>query len=879
MASGKTTPMMRQYHHLKEQYKDKILLFRMGDFYETFGEDAKTISRVLNIALTTRDKKDDPTPLAGFPHHAIGQYLPKLVKAGLNVAVADQMEDPKQAKGIVRREVTRVVTPGTLTDDKSLGEKQNNYLAAVSLSDNWYGIAICDLSTGEFSITQTKSKNRMKEEIGRINPSEILIPIKSDFTVLSNYSIQPLEDYDFDLTTAKELLTNQFNVKSLSSFGITPYKAAIVSAGAIVYYLQSTQKTDLSHIHSIKYFDPSGNMILDESTIRNLDLISSEGEFGKKATLFSVLDKTKTSMGSRNLRRWLLHPLITKKEIDIRHNCVEEFFHKPDILEATQEELKNISDIERVCGKLGLNRANPRDLVSLSRSLEVSLEILETVKPLKSVFSALKPIKTNEPIIKDIIKLIDKSIKDDTPTSLTEGGIIKDGYSKKIDEIRDETSGSKNWIAGLEEKERKRTGIPSLKVRFNKVFGYYIEVTHTHKEKIPEDYIRKQTLVNSERYVTPELKKKEEIVLNAQEILANLEYECFQEIREKLLKYVEVIQSTAESLAQADTYASLAEAARLNDYCRPKIFDMGKKNGILAIQNARHPVIERTSDEQFISNNIEIDTDKNRLLILTGPNMAGKSTYIRQAAIILLMAQIGSFVPASSAEISITDRIFTRVGASDDLSAGRSTFLVEMDEAANIINNATRHSFIVLDEIGRGTSTYDGVAIAWSIAEYIHNNIGARCVFATHYHELLKLEDKLDGVKNYNISVLEEEDKIVFLRKIEKGGTDKSYGIFVAQMAGLPTQVVERATEILEGFEQENMFGVRSGPKSKKAAEDKKTESVESPRSADQLSFMDNNLAQEMPNLFKQLENIDINRTTPIEALKLIETWKKRLSR
>jgi DNA mismatch repair protein MutS len=583
-------------------------------------------------------------------------------------------------------------------------------------------------------------------------------------------------------------------------------------------------------------------------------------------------------MGGRKLRRWILHPLLDLKRIKFRQACVNEFFKDPSLTADLQEQLKQVADLERLSGKIGLNNANARDLLSLKDSLNKALAISETIKPIKDLKKLSEQIESNRAKLKDCIKVIAKGIAKNPPNTITEGEIIKDGYSEKINKIRSDTKDSRDWIKNLAKKERERTGIPSLKVDSNKVFGYYIEVTNTHTDKVPDDYIRKQTLVNSERYITPELKKKEEVVFNAKEKLAELEYKCFLEIREKILKYIDLIQAVGSDIATIDVLISLAEAARLNDYTCPDLYDMGERNGIIDIKNSRHPVVEKYSDEEFIKNDVNTDTDKNRLLILTGPNMSGKSTYIRQAALLILMAQIGSFVPAERAQISLADRIFTRVGASDDIAGGRSTFLVEMDEASNIINNATQHSFIVLDEIGRGTSTYDGVSIAWAVSEFIHDNLGARCMFATHYHELLKLSELLEGVKNYNVAVVEKDDKITFLRKIEEGGTDKSYGIFVAQMAGLPESLIERAREILNGFEQENMFAVRSDPSSLSQQKDsKEIKKQQSAPNGDQLTFMDNSLAKTIPNVFKEIEEIDINHITPVEALKLIEKWKKTL--
>lgn len=849
----------------------------MGDFYECFNKDAEIISRVLNITLTSRDKNDDPTPMAGFPYHALDQHLYKLVEAGHNVAVAEQVEDADQAKGIVRREVTRVVTPGTLTDSETQSNKRNNYLASVYKHKNTYGIAYCDLSTGEFKITQTNNSQKMKEEINRIIPSEVLIPPKQDFSNLSNFSLQPIDDFQYNLKPAKKILTDELNVKSLASFGITNHKAGVISAGAIIHYLKETQKSELSHIQKLTPYDINQNMLLDEATIRNLNLVEGASIHSPDTSLINVIDHTTTSLGGRKLRQWLLHPLLDIRRIQVRLDATDDLFNNPDILEETIAKLKRISDLERILGRVGLNRTDAGDLRSLASSLKKSLEIEKTIDDLKN-FTEIKTIISKQKArVQDLIKFIENSIKEDPPQTITEGGIIKEGYNNEIDEIRNKTQDSKDWIENLQELERERTGIPSLKVDNNKVFGYYIEITNTHKDKVPDNYVRKQTLVNSERYVTEELKEKEEVVFKADEKLAELEYKVFQEIREKVLKYTAEIQEVAEAIAQIDTLASFAEVSRLNNYCKPKIYDFNENDGIIRIDEGRHPIVEKSTEEEFISNDTELNSTENRLQILTGPNMSGKSTYIRQVATIVLLAQIGCFVPAAEAEVSLTDRIFTRVGASDDLSAGRSTFLVEMDEAANIINNATHHSLIVLDEIGRGTSTYDGVSIAWAITEYLHDKIGARCLFATHYHELLKLESELEGIKNYNVTVIEQEDDVIFLRKVEKGGTDKSYGILVAQMAGVPDEVIDRANEILFGFEQEDMFGVRSNQVPEKDRGKKKTKKIEKD-SKDQLGFGEGDLS-ETPNIFKELEGIDPNKITPLQALQKIEKWKKRLDK
>ncbi|MBN1618667.1 DNA mismatch repair protein MutS [Candidatus Dojkabacteria bacterium] len=881
MQNLKVTPMMTQYQALKKQYKDKILLYRMGDFYETFGEDAEITARTLNIALTSRDKNDDPTPLAGFPHHALDQYLPKLVAAGYNVAVAEQTENPKQAIGIVKREVIRIVTPGTLTYERKGSENENNYLCSMFACKNIYGLACCDLSTGEFSITQSTDPQQIKNEIAKLNPAEVLVDNKNEWTEFNDYRLQILDDIKLEEDIAKEIVTNHFNVKSLSSLGINQYIQATTAAAMIIYYLKETQKTSIQHINKINYYDLNGTMILDYATIRNLDLISSTSETGTKGSLLATLDHTITSMGARKLRSWILHPLLEVKAIDNRLVLIEQFLEYPDILNQVIDQLKSISDLERLTGKIGLNRCNGKDLINLEESLENTLQLTSILKSDTKLAELAKNINHYQSKIKEIIKIISSSITDNPPNTIQEGNLIKDGYDESIDKIRSATKDSKDWIKSLQETERKRTGISSLKVKFNKVFNYYIEVTNTNKEKVPDNYIRKQTLVNAERYITPELKEKEDIVLNAEEKLATLEFDVFQQIRSKIASYSSIIQEVAKDISSIDAIASLSSVSRLNNYIKPEIYDFNENKGIIKIVNGRHPVVEQNSKESFVSNSTEMNTNDTRLVILTGPNMSGKSTYIRQIALIILMAQIGCFVPADQAQISIADRIFTRVGASDDLAAGRSTFMVEMDEAANIVNNATNHSFIVLDEIGRGTSTYDGVSIAWALAEYIHDQVKARCVFATHYHELLKLETELDSAKNFNIAVLEKDNQITFLRKIEQGGTDKSYGVYVAQMAGLPISVIDRAREILTGFEQEDMFGIRSTPNaySKNKSKPENNEQNQQVNQTDQLSFGEGNIINGFPNIINELKSTDINNITPLKALQLIEKWKKRVGK
>lgn len=873
------TPMMRQYQHLKQQYHGKILLFRMGDFFETFGDDAKVVSKVLNIALTSRDKNADPTPLAGFPHHAINQYLPKLIKAGLQIAIADQVEDPKLAKGIVRREITRIVTAGTMTDESSNELTSNNYIVSIYLRKSVYGLALCDLATGELLIAETRSPKELVDECSRIHPSEVIIPPDQDFSILTRHPIHLFEEHDYSDAYATDTLTTHFNVKSLASLGCPAYKSANIAAAALISYLVDTQKSELPHISSLKAYDIKGTMILDEATIRNLDLVESQGELGSRHSLFHVLNHCSTSAGARKLRNWILHPLLDVGLIRERLDRVQFLFQQPETLKRIQSLLKEISDFERLVGKLGLNRANARDLISLGNSLEKVQELNTLIEDIREFSDISENLHRLQPNLVECATLISKSIIDNPPLTIMEGSIIREGYNTEIDDIRSRTASSSTWIHDLQEKERTRTNIASLKVRMNKVFGYYIEVTNKYKDNIPENYIRKQTLVNGERYITEELKEKEEIVLTAQEKLAKVEYEVFQAIRVTLLKYVKCIQAIAQDISTVDVVASLAYAARIYDYCKPPVYPMGEKNGTLSIQSSRHPVVERSIQEEFIHNDLLMNRDHERLMILTGPNMSGKSTYIRQIALIILMAQIGSFVPAQSAEISMVDRIFTRVGASDDLAAGRSTFMVEMDEAAHIINNATQHSFIVLDEVGRGTSTYDGVSIAWAIAEHIHDVIGARCLFATHYHELLKLEEELEATKNYNVAVLEEGDRVIFLRKIEKGGTDRSYGIYVAQMAGLPQTVIDRATEILSGFEQEAMFSVKGEPQKKKTAKEERAPEVRNETPKLQLSFIDTTSQGNFLTLLKELKDLEINNLTPMQALQTLEKWKKRVGR
>lgn len=804
------TPMMRQFLGFKRQYPAKIVLFRMGDFFETFGEDAKIASKVLNITLTKRDKKANATALAGFPHKAIDQYLPKFIEAGHCVVVVDQLEDPKLAKGIVKRGVVRIVTPGTVDGDQA-NAVHNSYLAAFHFSKKNVFVSLADISTGEFLLlNEGKGNGYINSVLSAYNPVEILLIEGESNENLNHLPVQFLDKGLKNIQFSEELVKDFYNLKNVESVGLEKDSESVVPVAMILKHIEETQLMNPTHILKPKRVSLDSTMILDRATIRNLELVSNAYSGGIENSLFSVLNRTNTRMGTRLLYSWILNPLINKKEIDERLNVVEKFFENEDTLNEVREKLDGINDIERIVGKIGLNRVNARDIKALEVSLLNSIEILDLAeKKLK-----IKEKDLDRDFFNELAKKINRTFVEDPPLVITEGGIINRGFNDEVDRLRSLSGDSKEWLKEFEEKEKKETGIPSLKIGFNNVFGYYIEVTRTHFDKVPDRYIRKQTLVNSERYITEELKEREDIILNAHDNLSALEYKLFNEFRESLLLSLEKLQKLSQVIAKIDVLSNFTYVAKDLDYVKPEIFEMGENDGIIKIEKGRHPIVESLSSEDFISNDTDLSLSKGSMCILTGPNMSGKSTYIRQVATIVLMAQIGSFVPAQSASISIVDRIFTRVGASDDLSRGRSTFMVEMDEAANIINNATKYSLIVLDEVGRGTSTYDGVSIAWALAEYITNELKARTLFATHYHELLKLSEKFpDAVSNYNVLVEEDLEKgeVIFLRKIVEGGTDRSYGIYVAKMAGLPEKIIKRANEILESFEQKNMFASKKG--------------------------------------------------------------------
>lgn len=867
------TPMMRQYLGFKKQYPDKIVLFRMGDFFETFGEDAKTASKILNITLTKRDKKSNPTPLAGFPQKALDQYLPKFVEAGYCVVVVDQLEDPKLAKGIVKRGVTRIVTPGTV-DGEQANAIHDSYLGAFYFSRRQAYVALADISTGKFFLLDSKGERDQKSFVNTIlssySPVEILLIEGESNEGFSNIPVQFIQKGLRNIDFAKELVTSFYDVKNVNSLGLDEDSEELVSVAMILKYVEETQLMDPKHILRPKKVSVGSTMILDRSTIRNLEIVANSYTGSIENSLFDVMNRTSTRMGTRLLYFWLLNPLLTKKEINERLEVVEDLINNEEAFEDIRERLEEINDIERIVGKIGLNRVSPRDIKALEVSLKSACEILDILK--KKFKKKYVELDTN--LFAKIAEKIEKTIAQDPPLLLTEGGIINAGFNKNVDELRALSGDSKQWLKELEEKEREKTGIPSLKIGFNNVFGYYIEVTKTHQEKVPERYIRKQTLVNSERYITEELKEKEDVIMNSHGKLCDLEYRLFTDFRESLIPNLENLQKLSDVIARIDVLASFAYIAKKYDYVKPEIFDAGENEGLIKIEKGRHPIVERISNEEFISNDTELSLTDSTMCILTGPNMSGKSTYIRQVATLVLLAQVGSFVPADSATISVADRIFTRVGASDDLVRGRSTFMVEMDEAANIVNNATKYSLIVLDEVGRGTSTYDGVSIAWALAEHIVTEVKSRTLFATHYHELLKLSEKHpERVRNFNVLVEEDIEKglVIFLRKIVEGGTDRSYGIYVAKMAGLPEGVIKRANEILESFEQKNMFASESSVREVSFAH--KKESKKEMQNALQypLFFSKDSKVE------REIQSLDTDNLTPLEALKKIVEWKKKL--
>ena len=864
------TPLMAQYYSIKETYPDTIILFRVGDFYETFEEDARTASRVLGITLTRRGNgAAEDTPLAGFPHHAVDTYLPKLVRAGYRVAICEQVENPKLAKGLVKREVIEIVTPGVAFSDKLLDHKRNNYLLSIIVHNELAGIAFCDVSTGEFYTYEIQEKD-IRQQIEHISPSEILISKQNKETLeylihKTNPTIRvsKIDDWIFQQDYAHDLLTRHFASVTLKGFGIDRMTLGILSAGAILHYLQETQKSNLSHLKKLAVYNPSDFMILDYATKRNLEIIFSMQEGSREGSLISILDKTETPMGGRLLKKWVSSPLIKLQPILGRQEAVDQLTRNQDLRLQIQSSLREVGDLERLISKTCTGRANPRDLNALKTSMIKIPLLKESLENLDCII--LKQIQTNLAPLTELTEKIDNAIVDNPPLQLSDGGVFKGGFSPELDELRNLAFHGKDWIAKLQKTERERTGISSLKVSYNRVFGYYIEISHTHKDKIPDDYIRKQTLVNSERFITPDLKVYEEKILHAEEKIFELESELFNELRLDIANEAEKIQQNAYLIAMLDCLLSLAVCAVQYNYVRPELTDSFS----IEIEEGRHPVVERILPPtvKFTPNNCKIDIEMDQIIILTGPNMAGKSVYLRQIGLIVLLAQIGSFVPAKSVKMGIVDRIFTRVGASDNISAGESTFLVEMQEAANIMNNATEKSLILLDEIGRGTSTFDGISIAWSITEYLHENpdAAAKTIFATHYHELNEMADLFPRIKNYKVEVREINDKVIFLHKVNPGRADHSYGIQVAQMAGLPKAVTERAKEILNNLEGKELTPYETKKK--------------------RLAQLGNNTTAQL-NLFeikddkirKAINDMEIESMTPIDALNKLHELKKDMN-
>ena len=796
------TPLMKQYLQIKKDYPHEILFFRMGDFYEMFGEDAKVASQILGIALTSRSHgKAERVPLAGVPYHSAERYLAKLIQAGKKVVICEQTEEASPAKKLVKREVVEIITPGTVTLDQVIENQKNHYLAGLIEDEKEMGLALVDLTTGEFKIDQSK-KDKILEELEVLNPAEILIPdgwseekVKYLKAFADDSHFTKFESWKYDYDSAHKNLIEQLQVASLDGFGCQNLKLGIVAAGAVLSYLKETKKTLLSHLNKISVLQDKEEMFLDANTIRNLELFPSSANT-PSISLFFILNQTRTAMGGRLLKSWLGKPLLSLPKILARQNAIAELVINSEAKSDLQEKLSFVSDLERLSGKIGYGKATPKDLLGLKESLKIVPLIQKQLTALKSPL--LKSIKDNFSKTDDLVNLIANSISDEPPLVLNEGGIIKKGFDAELDELREMVSKNKEWILNLQKAEREKTGISSLKVGYNQVFGYYIEVTTLHLSKVPQSYIRKQTLTNAERFITPELKEREDLILNAQEKINLKEYELFLQIRSRVAERTKDIQKTAELLSTIDVLTALASVATDFSYARPEI----DQSSEVLIEEGRHPVLEKVLDSgSFIPNETRL-SDSELIHIITGPNMAGKSTYLRQVGLIVLLAQIGSFVPAEKAKIGIVDRIFTRVGAMDNITLGQSTFLVEMNETANILNNATSKSLILLDEIGRGTSTFDGLSIAWAVTEHIHNQIKAKTLFATHYHELTELATFLPQVKNYNVAVKESKGEVIFLRKIVPGGCDDSYGIEVAKLAGIPKEVLERAKDILTQLEE-----------------------------------------------------------------------------
>ena len=875
------TPMMQQYMETKSQYPDCILFYRLGDFYEMFFDDALTASKELEITLTGKNcGMEERAPMCGVPYHAVDGYLTKLVSKGYKVAICEQVEDPKQAKGIVKREVVRIVTPGTILNAAAIDESKNNYIMCIVYIADRYGLSVADVTTGDYFVTELPDGQKLKDEIFKFMPSEIICNESfymsgMDLEDMKNrlgITIYSLESWYFDDEICKSKLMEHFKVSSLQGLGLADYDCGVISAGALLQYLLETQKNDLSHMTHITPYTTGKYMMLDSSTRRNLELCETLREKQKRGSLLWVLDKTKTAMGARTLRKYIEQPLIERTEIERRLDAVTELKEEAISREEIREYLSPVYDLERLITRITYGSANPRDLTAFSTSLEMLPAIHYILEDMKS--DLLCEICKEMDTLEDLCSLVKSAIAQEPPIAMKEGNIIRDGYSEEVDTLRRAKSDGKTWLAKLEEQEREKTGIKNLKIKYNKVFGYYLEVTNSYKELVPEYYTRKQTLANSERYITPELKELEDTILGAEDKLYAVEYELYCTVRDTIAGEVIRIQKTAKAVAALDVFTSLALVAERNNYIRPTINVQGK----IDIKDGRHPVVEQMiPNGSFICNDTVLDDKKQRISIITGPNMAGKSTYMRQVALIVLMAQLGSYVPASKANIGLVDRIFTRVGASDDLASGQSTFMVEMTEVANILRNATSKSLLVLDEIGRGTSTFDGLSIAWAVVEYISDAklLGAKTLFATHYHELTELEGKINNVNNYCIAVKEKGDDIVFLRKIVKGGADKSYGIQVAKLAGVPDIVINRAKEIVEELADEDITSRVSEIASREAEVKKKTKS----KKYDEVDIAQFSLFDTVKDddVLEELKAIDVGNLTPIDALNTIYRLQNKL--
>ena len=876
------TPMMQKYLETKAEYKDCILFYRLGDFYEMFFEDALTASKELEITLTGKDcGQEERAPMCGVPYHAVEGYLNKLVSKGYKVAICEQVEDPKLAKGLVKREVVRVVTPGTNTDVQALEESKNSYLMCVTYMQAKIGISLADVTTGDFFLTEVDDLKKLSDEIIKYQPKEI---IANDAFLVSGMDMEDLrgrlgitvyalEPHFFDDDAAKKCLMKHFHVNTLAGLGIADFPTGFIAAGALLLYLYDTQKTSLSHISHIYPYITSKYMLLDSSTRRNLELSETLREKQKRGSLLWVLDKTKTAMGGRTLRSYIEQPLIEKEDIEKRLDAVEELSKDSVSRDEIREYLNPVYDLERLLGRISYKTANPRDLIAFRNSLQMLPHIKAVMKGFAK--QLLTDIREEIDSLEDICSLIAAAVEEEPPVTIREGGIIRDGFDEDIDMLRSAKRDGKKWLAELENEDRERTGIKNLKIKYNKVFVYYFEVTNSYKNLVPEDYVRKQTLANAERYTTPRLKELEDTVLNAEDKLCTLEYELFCKIRDAISAEMERIQKTAKAVARLDVFASLSLVSERNGYVRPKL----NEKGVIDIRDGRHPVVEKMIEhDMFIANDTYLDNNNRLIAVITGPNMAGKSTYMRQAALIVLMAQTGCFVPAKSANIGIVDRIFTRVGASDDLASGQSTFMVEMNEVANILRNATAKSLLILDEIGRGTSTFDGLSIAWAVIEHISNRklLGAKTLFATHYHELTELEGKINNVNNYCIAVKEQGDDIVFLRKIIKGGADKSYGIQVAKLAGVPDVVIGRAKEIVEQLSDNDItekvqsiaIDNRSDGRIKKAEHFDEVDMA-------QISLFDTVKDEDV---LKELKEADISNMTPLDALNTLYRLQSKLN-